>query len=254
MVNPNGSSWVIGAQYDATSGNVCAPTGMSSVTGATSGNLEFNDTNGAVSSWPTTSCAAGSPASWITVALELVVPPSNPSELSQLVWSFVSTGNQDTEENPLNGYRVHIEPALPGNTTTIQMIYPQSAGSPIITDNGSGNTWTADTSCSDGEIATIAAFHSANTSAGTSVVTVNFSAPTAAFVYAVQEWNGILTSSNPYDASACTTAISPTSTSIGNVATAAMTPGTSGDLIVHTVFDEKNPLGFNTDSWYGNPW
>jgi hypothetical protein len=239
LTNSGGTSWV--ACFIFNSGGAAdncgtTPSGMSAVSGATTGDVQSFDTNGSVTNWSAQTCTLGASGNWIGVTVEVIVPPANPSEISQLVWSFAGPGNGNGAGNSVNGYRIHMDPALSGNTTLLALEYPEGAGTPTITDNGSGNTWTSDKTCSNGTTSTINLFRSSNTSIGTSLITVTFSAATY-MQYAVVQLNGIATSS-PVDNSVCNARVTPSSLALGNLVTSAFTTTSSGDFIFNVAFDE----------------
>jgi hypothetical protein len=258
LTNSLGTSWVACFIFNsggATDNCGTAPSGMSLVSGATTGDVQSFDTNGAVTSWSAQTCTLGASVNWIGVTVEVIVPPLNPSEISQLVWSNAPPGNGNGAGNPVNGYRIKMDPALSGNTTLLALEYPQGAGTPTITDNGSGNTWTSDKTCSNGTTSTINLFRSSNTSVGTSLITVNFGSSTY-LEYAVVQLNGILISS-PVDSSVCNVNITPSSLALGNLASSAVSTTSSGDFIFQVAFDEYATTNYiNTlyDVVFGTGW
>ena len=123
-------------------------------------------------------------------------------------------------------------PSLSGNLLHCEISYPSSAGTLTLSDNKS-NTWSLGASKTAGSTIT-AIYYVANATTGTQLVTATFTTAVKSVTADLGEFCHIATSS-PVDTSSVNNTSSTTSITAGS-----MTPGQSGDLIIHYGFDTSN--------------
>jgi hypothetical protein len=266
MSDAGGNSWVIGAMGDSTSSNGCTPTGMTNVSGATTGDIRVSDTDGGVTSWSTTTCTIGTSSTWVSATFEIVIRQTAPIIPLQRVQTYSSLSNiNDTSEegnyftfvapNPVpagNFVGLEVDWELPSGCTTATSCEPtivDCTGNQGTCSGSSLNTYSIAQTCTNtsqspemGQQMLYVASAAANTQSfvvyfsGYGAVIENF------HLYYVN-LKGI--ASSPIDGTpSCTENTNPSSNSYNNVTAGSITTTTSGDLIWATS-STQNPGGSN---------
>lgn len=246
MTNSSGTSWVLGMMGDATTSNVCTPSGMSNVSGSTVGDVSFNDTNGGVSNWSTTTCTTGSSADWITFTLEILALQSSSPTLSQLVNGDGGGFLYTYASNNGNNFRRNIDPTGSGNMMKIALAYTYSATRTLTISDDKGDTAAKAVSCNDtGNGLTFAVYYIQNLTAGATVLRFTFDAAVSNFIESHHQFSGMPTSGSPIDGTpSCSFGVTSSGSVLGNIADAAgVTTTTNGDLIYSAFIDEAFVYG-----------
>ena len=257
LTNNEGTSWVVCGIFNAGgTADMCTPTNMTGVGAATTGDVGVFDTNGTVSSWNGATCTNAASENWIGVSVEVLVPPTNPPVMAQLVNGDGGAGNASDAGNPGNNYRFKMDPALAGNTEIIYLAYDYSASRTLSIVDDKGDTATKAVSCNDTTLSpglSFSIYYIQNLTAGATTLTFTFDAPIPDFTQGHHQFSGIATSGPVVDGTpSCGSELRPSAVTVGNVADPAGTTTTaSGDLVVNAVFDEGQGFGFgNTNPIY----
>ncbi|MFZ0688636.1 MAG: hypothetical protein WBP95_13640 [Acidobacteriaceae bacterium] len=254
LTNNAGTSWVVCGIFNAGgTADMCTPTNMTMVSAATTGDVGVFDTNGTVASWSAATCTNAASENWIAVSVEVLVPPTNPPVIPQLVNGDGGAANTASEANPGNNYRFKMDPALAGNTEIIYLAYNYSPSRTLSIVDDKGDTATKAVSCNDTIVSpglSFATYYIQNLTAGATTLTFTFDAPITDFTQAHHQFSGIATSGSILDGTpSCGSQLRPSAVTIGNVTDPTGTTTTAdGDLVVNAVFDEGSGYGFGNNS------
>lgn len=235
LQNPFSTSWVVCAG-GSTSGSVdSAPAGMTLRSGTTITNYAFSDTNGNVSTWPTTS-GPNPGVKWATACAEIVGTPSTVvSSQSAKVSDYYPGGSFEASTGTPTTWTFECSPigssgSLASNLIKVAFVFDYAVTEPTISniyvnsDTGHA-TWTftqAGTVLHDaGNNQDAYTYYIPNAAAGCKTVSVVFSNPFSSLIGHTVEYHGYKT----LDQYVTSTGSAPIYTA------GALTPTASGDLL-----------------------
>lgn len=207
--NPLSTSWVVCAAGAASATNVdVAPTGLTLRSGTTLDNISFSDSNGAVSTWSTTTESISPTGVWATACFEIIGSPSSIAGLgTHLVHEWPFGNSAETTTTPFT-FTYNVPSSLANNFLHVafQWAYvTEPTVSNVYCNSDTGHaTWTFTLGKSEPDTGNKSDgydYYMANAPAGCTQINIVSSGATTSMEGEWQEWTGVLTSS-PVEATA----------------------------------------------------